>query len=292
MVELLVSMTIIVILIGVLLPSLTMIRTKAKETAQRARQTSIETALEAFKNDYGDYPASWITLGGPVTPPYVTYVGAQRLVEALVGWDLRGFHPKTAWRADGFDSTGGSFSYDPCNARLGASLNERKGLYLELANVGVFRISQLFPNAPAPPAAPASYPFVFTDVFGARKITAAIGKSEFAGTPILYYKANPANKTIDTSIAPELRTYNVLDNASLLELGAVTRDGSVGAGHPIRGGSGPQNFNLFYEFDYKGGIRNSKIPGPIPCAHRPDSYILISAGADGLYGTRDDIRNY
>jgi hypothetical protein len=26
--------------------------------------------------------------------------------------------------------------------------------------------------------------------------------------------------------------------------------------------------------------------------YRPDSYILISAGADGLYGTNDDICNF
>ena len=27
-------------------------------------------------------------------------------------------------------------------------------------------------------------------------------------------------------------------------------------------------------------------------AYRPDSYILISAGADGFYGTSDDIHNF
>jgi hypothetical protein len=26
--------------------------------------------------------------------------------------------------------------------------------------------------------------------------------------------------------------------------------------------------------------------------YRPDSYILISAGADGLYGTQDDVTNF
>jgi hypothetical protein len=29
-----------------------------------------------------------------------------------------------------------------------------------------------------------------------------------------------------------------------------------------------------------------------PWPYRPDSYILISAGADGLYGTGDDITNF
>jgi hypothetical protein len=31
-------------------------------------------------------------------------------------------------------------------------------------------------------------------------------------------------------------------------------------------------------------------PRPWPC--RPDSYILISAGVDGVYGTDDDITNF
>jgi hypothetical protein len=29
-----------------------------------------------------------------------------------------------------------------------------------------------------------------------------------------------------------------------------------------------------------------------PWPYRSDSYLLISAGADGLYGTDDDIRNF
>ena len=42
---------------------------------------------------------------------------------------------------------------------------------------------------------------------------------------------------------------------------------------------------VFYEY-----IRDPKIMAT-PWPYRPDSYILISAGADGEYGTGDDITN-
>jgi hypothetical protein len=47
-----------------------------------------------------------------------------------------------------------------------------------------------------------------------------------------------------------------------------------------------EDFQLFYEY-----IRDPKVQGT-PWPYRPDSYILISAGADGLYGTSDDICNF
>ena len=45
-------------------------------------------------------------------------------------------------------------------------------------------------------------------------------------------------------------------------------------------------FEFFYNY-----ITDPKVAA-IPWPYRPDSYILISAGADGLYGTSDDICNF
>jgi hypothetical protein len=44
----------------------------------------------------------------------------------------------------------------------------------------------------------------------------------------------------------------------------------------------------FYSPAYK--LADPKIS--IPWPYRPDSYILISAGVDGVYGTDDDITNF
>ncbi len=47
-------------------------------------------------------------------------------------------------------------------------------------------------------------------------------------------------------------------------------------------------FPLLFFYEY---IRNPKIVAR-PWPHRADSYILISAGVDGFYGTSDDICNF
>jgi prepilin-type N-terminal cleavage/methylation domain-containing protein len=105
--ELLIVLAIISLLVGLLLPALGAVRKAAREAKQQAQITTIELALVAFKNDYGDYPPSSNVL------PSFKYFGSQKLSEALLGWDLLGCHPKSAWRADGLDASGGEWTYDP-----------------------------------------------------------------------------------------------------------------------------------------------------------------------------------
>ena len=113
MMELLIVLGIIAILVGLLVPALTVVRQMARETKQKAQFATIEMALAAFKNDDGDYPPSdWTPV--PVTGDYC---GSQKLAEALLGWDLLGFHPNSAWRADGLDAVGGTSTYDPAQTR-------------------------------------------------------------------------------------------------------------------------------------------------------------------------------
>jgi len=51
MVEILAVVGIIAILVGVLIPALTMVRNMARRTQQRAQLTTIDLALTAFRND-------------------------------------------------------------------------------------------------------------------------------------------------------------------------------------------------------------------------------------------------
>jgi prepilin-type N-terminal cleavage/methylation domain-containing protein len=293
-VELLTSIVIIAILISLLIPSIAMVRRTAKETAQKAQFTSIDMGLTAFKNDYGDYPPSnWPDFAPPL-PPWTNYCGAQKLAEAMFGWDLMGFHPQSAWRADGLDAANGNLTYDPGNARLGASLNERKGRYLELATANVFRVGNVggVPGLFNNPGFLDARTFVICDVFTVRRMTDSSGKTVRAGTPILYYKANTASKTI-TAPPPNNwadRIYDYRHNRPLIELLSVTPSGGPGKPHPLATFQGGE-YVVFYGSQY--GIKDPKImlPQP-PWPHRPDSYILISAGMDGLYGTADDIRNF
>ena len=298
LVELLTVLAIIALLVGLLIPSLTMIRNTAKKAKQKAQLTEIGLALTAFRNDYGDYPPS----GGPAGAG--DYSGAQKLAEALLGWDLMGFHPKSAWRADGYDAGGGPWTYDPDKVRdnnpppagdgILDTLTERKGPYLELGTESAFRLGDLYsPASLAAPTTPlAANTFVICDSFGVKKVTIAPGQTAKAGTPILYYRADTTKKKFDgTGIPPGSQDiYNFNDNFPLIQVADMEDGTPPGPGdHPLATLFGGM---YFYNPQYK--IVDQKILSATlkPWPHRPDSYILISAGMDGLYGTEDDICNF
>jgi prepilin-type N-terminal cleavage/methylation domain-containing protein len=278
LVELLIVLAIISLLVGLLLPALGAVRKAAREAKQTAQITTIDLALSAFKNDDGDYPPS-VWSGSPSQ----RYCGSQKLAEALLGWDLMGFHPKSAWRADGLDENGGEWTYDPAKVRGDATLHERKGPYLELATANAFRLGRvgtidgLFDPTGS---IVAPEPYVICDVFGVKKITlSAAGKTAIAGTPILYYKANTSSKNIDDPDTRK-RIYDVGDNEALVALGRLADQKP----HKL------ENPTQFYWYIKDPKVTAMDAAGGWP--YRPDSYILISAGADGNYGTEDDIRNF
>jgi prepilin-type N-terminal cleavage/methylation domain-containing protein len=280
MVEILTVVGIIAILVAVLIPALTMVRRIAKETQQKAQLIAIDLALMAFKGDQGYYPPSdW-----PLPPNSRYPCGAQKLAEALLGWDLLGFHPNSEWNADGEDDFGTEIYHrnlDPTNDPDDRkNLDERRGPYLELATANAFRLGVsapsrrdgLFDN----PAPLEKDTFVICDVFGIKKITLANGEIVKAGAPILYYRANTSKKNIDDGEWRE-RIYNAEDNFGLIGLGRI-KDGRTHA------------YALYVEKFYT-DITDPKVAA-MKWPYRPDSYILISAGADGLYGTSDDICNF
>ena len=268
-VEVLAAVGIIALMVGLLLPALSVVRDKAKEVKQKAQFATIGLALTAFKNDYGDYPRSdWLLPPAPGSD----YCGAQKLTEALLGWDLLGFHPQSDFRSNGYNDDR-VFIYDANNPVF---FDQRRGPYLELVSANAFRLGNISFRYPGifnntRPLAPNT--FVLCDVFGAKKVTLANGGTVRAGAPILYYRANTSAKTIR-------EIYNVQDNDALVQI----KQQADNKEHPLTRPGG--QFQYFYEY-----IRDPKISAR-PWPYRPDSYILISAGVDGLYGTGDDIRNF
>ena len=264
LVELLTVLAIITMLIGLMVPAMTAVRNVARETKQRAQLSTIELALTTFRNDFGDYPRSdW----DPASS--IDYCGAQKLAEALLGWDLMGFHPQSIWDAIGT-------AYNPPDEN---NLRERRGPYLELTTANAFRLEDLFNNT----SLLKQDTFVLCDSFGVKRIP--IGeKTVRAGTPILYYRANTSSRNIDGPFLNE-RIYDARNNMPLVDLRTVTPDGTPGKEHPLLMDSYP------FPFFYKEYIRDPKVTARL-WPYRPNSYILITAGADGLYGTKDDICNF
>jgi type II secretory pathway pseudopilin PulG len=294
-------MSIIVILISLLVPSLTMARRFAKEVKQRAQLRSIGAAIEIFHKDWGDYPPS----SGPRPNLQESefdenghlYSGAMRLCEALMGQDLLGFHPESHFTSDSSQWAGGPSGrwtpdglypalLDPQTKPLDReNMDIRKGPYLDAENSEAYKIKDLYGNLGGFAASGAdSDDRVLCDSYG-RVTHRTTGRK--VGMPILYYKANTSGFRHDpndfggTDI--QLDIYNYLDNDELVKLGLPTNSNFV---HPLHQATGGQVGEKFYEMTLNKQIDTMKRP------YNPESYILISAGYDGTYGTEDDICNF
>jgi len=234
-------------------------RLYAFEIIQKTQFRSIDCALELFKNDFGYYPPS-----GAKDEEGRQYCGTMKLYEAMMGHDLRGFHPVSKFKADGLDESDASL-YDP-NTR-----EDRKGPYLPVEVANSYRLKDLYENVS---------PFdgnncVCCDVFEHIKLK---GKRKKIGMPILYYKADTSKTAHDVNDPNNIdNIYDYKDNHALLALGVP---GKPGQNHPLY-----EDPKIFYEM-----TRDYKVAEMKP--NRADTYILLSAGHDGLYGTEDDIPNF
>ncbi len=275
-VELLTVMSIIVILIGLLIPALNRVKIYATGVKQKAQFHSIDAALELFNNEFDGYPDS-----GALDPTNLAYCGAMKLCEAMMGWDLLGFHTNSTFRREG-TALDGTPLYDPTD------LSARRGPFLPLESANAYRLGDICPVTSPGFASFDPTNFVLCDVY-ARQM-----ENVKAGMPILYYKANATNSLhlqFNTSSPalpplgpdqPENNIYNYFDNQELLDLGKpwIATTASTGRTH-----------NMADYLEFYRQTRSHKIDEPWR-PYRAETYILISAGYDNEYGTADDICNY
>ena len=101
--------------------------------------------------------------------------------------------------------------------------------------------------------------------------------------PILYYKARTGftRQQWDDALGIDDDVYNYQDNQRLLLLGSAT---SEVIDHPLAD-------TVDDYMDFENMILNPEV-SIINKPYRAESYILVSAGKDGLYGTSDDICNF
>ncbi|MBN2590620.1 MAG: type II secretion system protein [Sedimentisphaerales bacterium] len=281
-VELLTVMSIIVILIGLLVPALSKVRIFSREVKQRAQFHSMDSAIELYNTEFDGYPPS-----GDIDPAGVAYCGAMKLCEAMMGQDLMGFHPDSIFRADGTDGAGTPFDFYTQETE-----SARVGTYLPLESANAFKVSQIFGESIAPFNVNDNY--VLCDIYS-RTTRSGIK----TGMPILYYKAN-ISKNSHSLATLNNNIYDYRDNDELVKLGMSTEEKPpAGPSHPLAstgltryevGGSPePSDPRIFYEHTSSEKI---KLSSGLSRPYRSDSYILLSAGNDGEYGTRDDIYNF
>jgi len=283
-VELLVVMSIIMILLGLLLPAFNKVKRYAKKLSQNAQFHGIEAGLEMFKNDFEVYPDS-----DRYDLNLQEYCGAMKLTEAMMGQDLLGFHPDSLLNCDDKQPdnpnwTNGLYPdpFDPENIPEDLkNLRARKGPYVTVENARAHKLTQMYLNTKEFSCDGPKY--MLCDVY-ARITNLALdeGGDKKIGMPILYYKAD-VSKILHDWTEFQKSIYNFEDNHKLVELGVPWDPAIV---HPLfqdpPGGQG----ELFYTI-----TRNKDIE----VIDRPvldEGYILISAGFDGLYGTDDDIYNF
>ncbi len=247
-------------LLLLLIPGLSNARRHTIYVKQMAQLLNIDTALELFKNEFGDYPPS-----DALDPAGKPYCGAMKLCEAMMGRDLLGFHRYSDFRRDGMNAEGTIKLY-PGKPEL-YDQYIRKGPYLPPENANAFRLNEIFENVG---------PFdgnnlVICDTYAKKRRS---GRT--IGMPVLYYRANASTTAHDISNPdnPE-NIYNYKDNHALLALGVP------GKKHPLF-----EDPTIFYKMTRNYKVTTQSIP------NRADNYILLSAGYDGLYGTKDDVVNF
>ncbi len=194
-----------------------------------------------------------------------------------MGRDLLGFHPDSVFRADGMDATGTRQIYPipPTPENLKARL----GPLLQFENANAYRLADIYGSGNT-----GSYNeniFVLCDVYTRNMRT---GKK--TGMPILYYKADTSNYLHDPNQPMDAlnsggNIYNFNDNQELVALGKPWE----------QAGQSTAQHSLYYPTRFYRNTRNTEVT-TVRRPYRTDSYILISAGFDGEYGTADDICNF
>ncbi len=305
LIELLVVVSIIALLVGILVPSLSGARDSAKRATTQADLKTIATGLTLFNNDNekeyprtNGYPES-AKADDPASVGTQEIYGAHWLVRSLVGKDFAGFIPRRIVpRAlqDRSDDTGEQVRwYDP---QTGDPPIDRIPPYVPLDRlktvitedlVGLPPPSPTFPLPSNPLTAPSvRHAPVFVDPWGG---------------PILYYAANSFGNAVVALGTPGIaRLYFDHEDNELFtgsDLNSIDSWLFQGARpHLIRtvGTADPSSIDDMPTWARY--IHNERLHEQNPAAYvKPlprnlSTYLLIAPGPDRQFGTNDDVNNF
>ena len=279
-VELLTVMSIIVILISLLIPSLNAVRRYSKVVRQKGQFHDLGKGLEMFSIDFDGYPDS-----SRYDIDKAFYCGAMKMCEAMVGQDGLGFHPDSRFDDMGQDENKEDLYFNritptpepPYSPQEEENLRARKLPYIE--NIDICSLKTLFRNVVGDFDQDC---VVLCDVFSRSQLQAKTGKR--VGMPVLYYKADSSKLEHDPNGFPDVsrNIYDVFDNYDLTRINPVWEPTTT---HPLYELGGVQG-EVFYQITKDPAVEVIDKP------HNTETYILLSAGWDGLYGTSDDIFNF
>ncbi len=261
LIELLVVIGIIGVLIGILVPTISSVRRSAKIANTQAQIAAISNACERYYQDFAAYPGIFsndsVIGGAPATIPAGVSM-SENLVLSLMG---------------GIYNNAGPITFDAARVGKGAvslsTLNPKQyPVYLDL------------------PAADLSS--------GAGNVNANTDVPEIVDRfdvprPVLYLRARVgASGVVGDNGVPLAGQYDLKQITPYIQT-AAPKDGLeiVGANLTLPVGMTELEALLYFRNPAMGGVDNAS-----STPKQKDSYILISAGADRLYGTIDDITNF
>ena len=322
LVELLVVISIIALLVGLLMPALARATMAAKVVAQKAALQAMATGLDLFRNDMGYYPpsAEYVPgssdmslpaqkIAGEVLPKANTDnavdTGAHLLAEALCGIDMLGYSSAIVFDAPPMRHYEVNTSGEPMTVLEGGvpETITRNGPYVNVEQMNIYNFRGIWEEATQGSSDADAIKAAQRAVFLARENlnlvegeTGSSGVSYSSGNvsvrenfnpvfadklnkdaprPILYYRAHTSERLIGD-------IFHYEDNE------AITAD--------VDQNSDPKYAQFDSGLEFEDHIRNpvtSRSTGGVGAQpYNRDTYLLISAGPDGEYGTGDDICNF
>jgi len=283
-VELLTVIAVISILVGLTVPALNQARWMVREKAVQADLKNYELGLNTFYNDMGFYPSSKPREAIYFEPDTMTAMkipeqGADILYESLVGLDQVGYQKENFYYRDPLTAA-------PWNA---VGPTTRSNLYVEINPEKIGSLKECYPAA-----AFLGIKTVFIDGLDAER-----------KRPILYYRANSNGDLLyDPDLtAPPYQIYDYTHNMGItsmpLALGGspaflMPPDHGITVGMPP---TTPREYFSYYILNPEAGTSDFRNAAARP--YKPDTFLLISAGRDGIYGPNpeenykiDDITNF